>query len=99
ADGRACSATAAVGKQSHVGPGLEPANIPMGNEKAKFDKVIATSAGPELRPCSIFVLFGNRAYIPIGIHHLVPAAILERSANAKARLGFNRAAEAVLVPF
>src|SRR5215471_12372024 len=96
ADGGACSATAAVRKQSHIGPGREPTNVPMSGEKAKFDKVVPTSARSKLRPCPVLVLFGDRAYMPIVIHDLVLAAILERSAHAETRLSFNRAGEPVL---
>src|SRR5665213_3130715 len=43
--------------------------------------MIAAPAGAELRPCAILVLLHHRADRPIGIHHLMGAAVPERRAH------------------
>ena len=61
--------------------------------------MVAAAAGAQLRPGAVLVLFGDRAYIPIGIHHLVVPAVLEAGPHAKPRFRFNGPGEAFGMPF
>ena len=70
----------------------------MGSEEAELHEMVAAAAGAELRPGAVLVLFGDRAYLPIRIHHLVVAAVLESGAHAKAGFRFNRAGQAFRMP-
>src|SRR5688572_23217222 len=98
ADRRAGTAAAAVAEHGNVFAGLQPERSVKHGELSELDKMIAAAAGSKLGPGAIFVLLRDRADRPIGIQHVMLAAMLERGADAKPGLGFNRASEPILVP-
>ena len=96
---RAGAAAAAMAEQGDVSTTLEIVYLAMSGEGSELHKMISAAAGSELRPGAVFVLFGHRADIPIGVQDLMLAAILKARADAKTRLGFDGTREAVLVSF
>src|SRR5947207_5807626 len=99
AHGGASAAAATVAEQCHIRARLKIVNLPVSREEAELDEVISTATRAKLRPCPVLVLLSDGTDRPIGIQHLVLAAISKRRAHAEARLGLDRARQAVLVPF
>src|ERR1035441_7382200 len=97
--GSTCAAASTVGEQCDISARGESMDFPMSGEEAELSEMIAAAAGTKLRPSPVFVLFSNRADIPIRTQHFVLTAVLEAGAHTKARLRLNRPGEPILVPF
>ena len=74
-------------------------NLSVGGEKTELHEMVAAAASAELRPSAVLVLFGDRANVPIGIQHLVLAAVLEAGTQAKACFSFDGPRKALGMPF
>src|SRR5262245_54728178 len=88
----------AVRKQGDIGAGFEVMDLPVHGEKSELPKMISGTAGPELGPSPILVLFCHRADIPVCVHDLMVTAILESGTHTKASFGLDRARKPILVP-
>src|ERR1039458_7874089 len=81
--GSTCAAASTVGEQCDISARGESMDFPMSGEEAELNEMIAAAAGTKLRPSPVFVLFSNRADIPIRPQPCVVTPVLKAGARFK----------------
>src|SRR4051812_31853757 len=94
-DLRARPTAAGMAEERQVLAAREPRRRIENRELAELDEVIAAPTRAELRPGTIFHLRGNAGHAPIGVHHVVVAARLERRADSETRFTLERFGQAL----